>query len=244
MSPLATFAAISKTVNMLLKGLQKLTLLDFPGRLAATVFVGGCNFRCPFCHNASLVLPEKFGPTLPCEEFFSFLSSRLGKLTGVCVSGGEPTLHPELPAFLKRIKDMGLAVKLDTNGYRPEVLLSLIDAGLVDYVAMDIKNSPARYGETVGIEDFDFSPIEKSVGILLSGRVEYEFRTTVMRELHTERDIREMGKLCAGAKKYFLQSFKDSGDLIGEGFTAYSAAEMNDLQKSLAEFVPFAQLRG
>ncbi len=229
---------------MLLKGLQKLTLLDFPGRLAATVFVGGCNFRCPFCHNASLVLPEKFGPTLPEEEFFSFLESRKGKITGVCVSGGEPTLHAELPAFLKRIKDMALAVKLDTNGYRPDVLLSLIDRGLVDYVAMDIKNSPDRYGETVGIENFDVSPIKKSVEILLSGRVEYEFRTTVMRELHTERDIIEMGKLCEGAKKYFLQSFKDSGDLIGEGFTAYSEAEMNALQKSLAEFVPFAQTRG
>ena len=229
---------------MLLKGLQKLTLLDFPGRLAATVFVGGCNFRCPFCHNASLVLPEKFGPTLPEEEFFSFLESRTGKLTGVCVSGGEPTLHPELPVFLKRIKDTGLAVKLDTNGYRPEVLESLIDGGLVDYVAMDIKNSPARYGETVGLLNFDFSPIKRSVEILLSDRVEYEFRTTVMRELHTEGDVREMGKLCLGAKKYFLQSFKDSGDLIGAGFTAYSEAEMKALQKSLSEFVSFAQIRG
>lgn len=229
---------------MLLKGLQKLTLLDFPGRLAATVFVGGCNFRCPFCHNASLVLPEKFGPTLPCEEFFSFLESRNGKLTGVCVSGGEPTLHPELPEFLARIKSMGLAVKLDTNGYRPDVLQSLIDGGLVDYVAMDIKNSPDRYGETVGIENFDFAPIRKSVEILLSGRVDYEFRTTVMRELHTKNDVREMGMLCKGAKKYFLQSFRDSGDLIGEGFSAYSEAEMNGLQKTLSEFVPFAQTRG
>ena len=229
---------------MLLKGLQKLTLLDFPGALAATVFVGGCNFRCPFCHNASLVLPEKFGPTLPEEEFFSFLSSRRGKLSGVCVSGGEPTLHPEISTFLNKIKEMGFSVKLDTNGYRPEVLLSLIDAGLVDYVAMDIKNSPERYGETVGIEGFDFAPIKRSVEILLSGRVDYEFRTTVMRELHTERDIAEMGKLCRGAKKYFLQSFRDSGDLIGEGFTAYSAAEMKGLQKTLSEFVPFAQIRG
>ena len=229
---------------MLLKGLQKLTLLDFPGRLAATVFVGGCNFRCPFCHNASLVLPEKFGPTLPEEEFFSFLSSRLGKLTGVCVSGGEPTLHPEIADFLRRIKNMGLAVKLDTNGYRPDVLESLIDEGLVDYVAMDIKNSPERYGETVGLRSFDVEPIKKSVEILLSGRVDYEFRTTVMRELHTEDDIRKMGKLCRGAKKYFLQSFRDSGDLIGEGFSAYSEAEMAGLQKTLAEFVPFAQIRG
>lgn len=240
-----TFAVISKTFKkMLLKGLQKLTLLDYPGRLAATVFVGGCNFRCPFCHNASLVLPEKFGPTLPCEEFFSFLDGRRGKLTGVCVSGGEPTLAPELPDFLARIKDMGFSVKLDTNGYRPSVLSSLIERSLVDYVAMDIKNSTARYGETVGISDFDVKPIFESVQILLSERVEYEFRTTVMRELHTADDVREMGRLCRGAKKYFLQSFRDSGDLIGEGFTAYSEAEMKTLQKILSEFVSFAQIRG
>jgi pyruvate formate lyase activating enzyme len=189
-------------------------------------------------------LPEKFGPTLPDEEFFSFLMSRKGKISGVCVSGGEPTLHKELPEFLSRIKAMGFAVKLDTNGYRPDVLLSLIESGLVDYVAMDIKNSPERYGETVGLENFDIEPIKKSVEILLSDKVEYEFRTTVMRELHTESDIAEMGRLCRGAKKYFLQSFRDSGDLIGEGFTAYSEAEMKCLQKTLSEFVPFAQVRG
>jgi pyruvate formate lyase activating enzyme len=173
----------------MIKGLQKLTLLDFPGVVAATVFLGGCNLRCPFCHNASLVIPEKYGETIPDEEFFEFLESRKGRLQGVCVSGGEPTLYPKISDFLGRIKEMGYLVKLDTNGTRPEVLSELIEKGLVDYVAMDIKNSPLRYGETVGISDFDPTPIAESAAILMSGKVDFEFRTTVSRELHNEEDI-------------------------------------------------------
>lgn len=231
---------------MLLKGLQKLTLLDFPGKMACTVFSGGCNFRCPFCHNASLVIGERVSEsaTLPPEEFFAFLEKRKNILEGVCVSGGEPTLAPDVIPFLKRIKDMGYLVKLDTNGYRPDVLKSAVTAGLVDYVAMDIKNSRERYGETVGIKDFDISPILESVDFLMSGSVDFEFRTTLVRELHSEDDIRAIGAWLAGGEKYFIQSFKDSGDLIQEGFSGYDEKETEYLFNLLKAYVPNAQTRG
>ena len=228
---------------MILKGLQKLTLLDYPGEIAATVFTGGCNFRCPFCHNASLVLAEKFGATLPTEEFFAFLESRRGKLRAVCVSGGEPTLQGDLLEFIKRIKGMGFLVKLDTNGTRPDVLGALFDAGLLDYVAMDIKNSRKRYGETVGIENFDISPIEESINILRKGNVPFEFRTTVVRELHTAADIAEIGEWLSGDEKFFLQTFEDSGDLIGSGYSAYDGEEMKKLAEILKGYVPNSALR-
>ena len=228
----------------MIKGLQKLTLLDFPGVVAATVFLGGCNIRCPFCHNASLVIPEKYGETIPDGEFFEFLESRKGRLQGVCVSGGEPTLYPRLSEFLGRIKEMGYLVKLDTNGTRPEVLSELIDRGLVDYVAMDIKNSPLRYGETVGIPDFDPTPIAERAAILMNGKTDFEFRTTVSRELHTERDIENIGKWLAGDEKFFLQTFKDSGDLIADGYSGYSAEEMEHLTTLLKKYIPKAEKRG
>ena len=228
---------------MILKGLQKLTLLDYPGEIAATVFTGGCNFRCPFCHNASLVLPEKFGATLPTEEFFAFLESRKGKLRAVCVSGGEPTMQGDLREFISRIKEMGFLVKLDTNGTRPDVLYGLIEDGLLDYVAMDIKNSKERYGETVGVSDFDISPIEESIDILRKGKVPFEFRTTVVRELHCIDDITSIGEWLRGDEKFFLQTFEDSGDLIGTGYSAYSEEEMKQFVKILKEYVPNAALR-
>ena len=220
-----------------------MTLLDYPGEIAATVFTGGCNFRCPFCHNASLVLPEKFGATLPTEEFFAFLESRVGKLRAVCVSGGEPTMQGDLADFIKRIKDMGFLVKLDTNGTRPEALHELIEDGLLDYVAMDIKNSRQRYGETVGVENFDISPVVESINILRKGKVPFEFRTTVVRELHTEADIAEIGEWLSGDEKFFLQTFEDSGDLIGSGYSAYDGEEMKRLIEIMKGYVPNAALR-
>ena len=229
---------------MLLKGLQKLTLLDYPGKIACTVFTGGCNFRCPFCHNASLVIPEKFGVTIPEEELFSFLEKRRGVLEGVCVSGGEPTLQPDIEDFLGRIKALGYFVKLDTNGARPDVLSRLVSAGLADYVAMDIKNSPERYSETVGIGNFDISPIRKSAEFLLSGAVDFEFRTTVVRQLHREEDIRAIGEWLSGSEKFFIQPFRDSGDLVGEGLSGYSEAEIATLLDIIRKFVPLAQIRG
>ncbi len=230
--------------KMILKGLQKLTLLDFPGKIAATVFTGGCNFRCPFCHNASLVIPERFGETLPEEEFFAFLSKRKGILEGVAITGGEPTLHKDLPEFIKRIKDGGFLVKLDTNGTNPEMLERLIDDGLLDYVAMDIKSSREGYSKAVGLENYNLEKIEKSIEILKKCKVDFEFRTTVVNGLHSKADIEEIGKWLSGEEKFFLQTFKDSGDLIdAEGYSAYSDEEMAELQKNLIKYLPSISLR-
>lgn len=230
----------------MLKGLQKLTLLDFPGKIAATVFFGGCNLRCPFCHNASLVIPDRLAesPTLGHDEFFAFLEKRRGVLEGVCVSGGEPTLYKELPSFVKRIREMGFLVKLDTNGTNPNMLSSLISEGLVDYVAMDIKNSPEGYARTVGIDHFDVSKIKESAALLMEGSVDFEFRTTLVSPLHTEEDIRAIGEWLSGDEKYFLQGFIDSGDLISSNFVAYDKKETELLLKLLKTYIPNAQIRG
>ena len=214
---------------MLIKGLQKLTLLDYPGKMACTVFTAGCNFRCPFCHNASLVTnidDERISE----DEFFSFLQKRQGILEGVCVTGGEPTLQPDLKVFLGKIKELGYSVKLDTNGYRPDVLKDVVNSGLVDYVAMDIKNSQAKYGLTAGLNSIDVAKINESVEFLINGNVDYEFRTTVVKELHNEQDIQDIVSWIKGAKKYFLQGFNDSGDLICSGYSGY---DKTDLQKLL-----------
>jgi pyruvate formate lyase activating enzyme len=213
--------------------------------MACTLFTFGCNFRCPFCHNASLVLAERADDAvMPEEEFFTFLSRRRGILEGVCISGGEPTLQPDLPAFIARIKDMGYAVKLDTNGYRPAVLKSLVENGLLDYVAMDVKNSLPLYGKTVGIERFDTKPVEESMDYLMEGHVPFEFRTTLVRGLHTVDSIRDMGRRLAGEEAFFLQSFVDSGDLIRSGMEGISPSETEVLLSALREHIPNAQIRG
>ena len=227
---------------MYISGLQKLTLLDFPGRLAATVFLGGCNFRCPFCHNATLVLNPAECERIDEEEFLSFLALRKGKLSGVCITGGEPTLYPTLKDFIKKIKEMSFAVKLDTNGTNPDLLCELITEGLVDYVAMDIKNSREKYPLSVGV-DVDIEKIERSVKTLLSGKVDYEFRTTVVRELHDTCDFLAISEWIKGAKRYFLQTFEDSGDLIGSGFSAYSREETEGILRAILPNVPNAQIR-
>lgn len=227
-----------------LKGLQKLTLLDFPQRVACTVFTGGCNFRCPFCHNASLVLDPDRNEGIDEAELFGFLEKRKGVLDGVCVTGGEPLLQKGIDGLLRRIKDLGFDVKLDTNGYYPEALKALVSEGLVDYVAMDIKNSPALYAKTAGLEALELSRIEESVRFLMSGAVEYEFRTTVTRELHDKGSLVEAAEFIKGAKRYYLQTFIDSGDLVGGTFSAYSKSEMEELLKAVKAFVPTAQLRG
>lgn len=206
-------------------GLQKMTLLDFPGKIACTVFLGGCNFRCPFCHNSELFMgkPEKL---MEDEEFFAFLKSRKGLLDGVCVSGGEPTLYKTLPDFLAKIKEMGFLVKLDTNGYRPEVLKALVQQGLVDYVAMDVKNSPAMYAQTVGLEKMELSSIEESLRFLIGGELPYELRTTLVRQLHDTASIQDMGAWLAALvpgrkpKKLFLQSFVDRDTVLFAGLSA------------------------
>lgn len=230
----------------MLKGLQKLTLLDFPGRIAATVFFGGCNFRCPFCHNASLVLGERLceSANLKEEEFFSFLDKRRGILEGVCVSGGEPTLFPGIADFIGEIKKRGFLVKLDTNGYEPGVLKELCSLGIIDYVAMDIKNSPKKYAETTGVPSLDFEKIRKSAEFLMTGDVDFEFRTTLVRSLHDEEDIREISEWLCGEEKFFLQTFINSGDLISDGFDSYDKKETEALLKVLKMRIPNAQIRG
>ena len=229
---------------MTIMGLQKLTLLDYPGKMACTVFTGGCNFRCPFCHNASLVIPSKFGAVMPTEEFFEFLEKRRGILQGVCVSGGEPTLMFDLEEFLLQIKKMGFLVKLDTNGSRPNVLKSVVSKGLVDYVAMDIKNSPDMYGKTVGIEDFDVVPILESAAFLMSGAVDFEFRTTLVAGHHTEREIAAIGEWLKGAPRLYLQNFVDSGDLISEKVGGLDKNTTEALCSLIKSYIPSAEVRG
>lgn len=231
---------------MFIAGMQKLTLLDFPGVVACTLFTAGCNFRCPWCHNAGLVLTEEASDRLlESGEVLSFLEKRKGVLDGVCVTGGEPLLHAELPDFLKRVKDLGYRVKLDTNGSFPERLEALVREKLADRVAMDIKNGPSRYAETVGLRNLDLSAVTASKDFLLSDAVDYEFRTTVVRGLHTAESLLEAADWIRGARQWFLQQFKDSGNLIhGEGLSAFSEDEMRRLLETVQKTNPAAQLRG
>lgn len=229
---------------MLISGLQKLTLLDYPGRVACTVFTGGCNFRCPFCHNAPLVMPERLARDSSEEAVLAFLNKRRGVLDGVAVTGGEPLLHKDIGAFLEKVKALGFAVKLDTNGSFPDRLRAIVSAGLVDRVAMDVKNAPALYEKTAGAA-VDLAAIERSRDFLLSGSVDYEFRTTVVKGLHTKESLMDAARWIRGAKEYYLQQFKDSGDVLAiEGLGAFDEKEMHALAAAAAEFVPSVQVRG
>jgi pyruvate formate lyase activating enzyme len=239
--------AVRKGASALrISGLQKLTLLDYPGHVACTVFTGGCNFRCPFCHNAPLVLPERLqGDENGAETVVAFLKKRQGILDGVAVTGGEPLLHKDIDGFLRQVKDLGYAVKLDTNGSFPERLRALVEAGLVDRVAVDIKNSPALYAKTVGVSGFDLRPVEETKNYLLAGPVEYEFRTTVVKGLHTRESLVEAAQWIAGAREYYLQQFKDSGDVIAiEGLSAFTGEEMHALAEAVRPHVPTVRVRG
>ena len=228
---------------MLILGLQKLTLLDYPGRTACTVFTGGCNFRCPFCHNAPLVIPGREQEPYTEEEVLSYLKKRAGLLDGVCVTGGEPTLQEDLEAFLRQVKALGYPVKLDTNGSRPEALRALLRQGLADYVAMDVKSSPEEYARACGVP-VDLEKVNESIDLLLSGCVDYEFRTTVVAGLHTPQIIEQTARRIAGAKRYFLQAFVDSGDLITPGWHALSREEMEACAQAARKYVPTVGLRG
>ena len=226
---------------MKISGLMKLTLLDFPGKTACTVFTSGCNFRCPFCHNASLVRGD--GADISEEEFFSFLGKRQGMLDGVAITGGEPLMHPEVVDFASRVREMGFAVKIDTNGSYPERLREFVESGLCDYVAMDIKSSPEGYERAAGGK-VPIENIKESVRFLMSGKVDHEFRTTVARGAVLPEDFEGIGKWIAGEKKYYLQGFVDSGDILGEGVGAYSKEEMEAFLETVRKYVPNAELRG
>ncbi len=229
---------------MTLHGLQKMTLLDYPGRVACTLFTFGCNLRCPFCHNAGLVTDPDPSAAIDEQEVLRFLSNRQGLLDGVCITGGEPLLQPDIADFLRRVKALGYPVKLDTNGCYPQALRRVVQEGLVDYVAMDIKNSPSLYPTMVGLPGFDVTPVQESVRYLLEGHVEYEFRTTVVKEFHTVASIREAARWIAGAPRYYLQGFVDSGNLIGQGLTAPTPEEMEEMAAAAREFVKETALRG
>ncbi len=229
---------------MRISGLQKLTLLDFPGKVACTVFFSGCDLRCPFCHNAPLVTDIDASDGMDANEFFEFLERRRGVLDGVAITGGEPLLRAELGDFIAKIKAMGYAVKLDTNGTHPERLEAILASGKVDYVAMDVKNSREKYADTVGAP-IDTDKISSSIRAIIASGVDHEFRTTVVRELHEKRDFDEIGQWLSGAKRYFLQQYKDSGALIGDAdkMHAASGAEMAEFATAAGVYVP-TELRG
>ena len=230
---------------MVFAGMQKLSLLDYPGLVACTLFTQGCNLRCPFCHNAGLVIPEQFGERLDTEAVFAFLEKRRGVLDGVAVTGGEPLMHPGAADFFRRVREMGYRIKLDTNGFFPERLKALVEEGLVDYVAMDIKNGPDRYAQTVGLPAVNMAAVKESKNFLLSGAVDYELRTTVVRGLHTEERLLEAARWIRGTKAWYLQQFRDSGAILsGGGLSAFSEEEMRRLLAAVREIVPTAELRG
>jgi len=218
-------------------GIQKLTLLDYPGKVACTVFTGGCNFRCPFCHNASLVLRPGECKAITDSEILSFLKKRQGVLDGICITGGEPLMQNELGEFIKQVKSLGYFIKLDTNGSYPYKLEALLNTGLIDYVAMDIKNSKEKYGETVGIENYDVAPIEASIELLMKCGIDYEFRTTLVRELHSEADMIAIGQCIGRARAYSLKNYKDSGDIIKSGLSGFEKEEIMQFEAILKEYI-------
>lgn len=229
---------------MKIYGLNKTTLLDYPGQVAATIFLGGCNFRCPFCQNSSLILNPGSQPEIPEEEVLSFLKKRKGILEGVCVTGGEPTLSPELPAFLKKIRTLGYPIKLDTNGTRPKLLKSLAEQELIQMTAVDIKACPDNYPSSCGMLHPDLNAVKETVEFLKNGTLDYEFRTTVVRELHSEKDFIEIGQWLAGAKAYYLQAYRDSEEVLQPGFSSYTQKELEHFRKILKRTIPLVELRG
>lgn len=227
-----------------IKGVQRLSLIDYPGRLCATIFLGGCNFRCPYCYNSKLVLEPDSLPTIPEEEVLNLLRERRGFLDGLCVGGGEPTIHRELPDFLLRVKALGVPVKLDTNGSRPRMLEELLKRRLVDYVAMDIKAPLRRYHEVVGRE-IPLSAIKKSISLLRRGRVDYEFRTTVVPGLLSKEDVLEIAEFLRGSKRYVLQQFRPVRTL-DPAFTRvkpYSREELQGLHDQVSHYFGECKIR-
>ena len=224
-------------------GLQKLTLLDYPGKTACTLFTSGCNFRCPFCHNSSLVF-NRVEP-LDSGEIFSFLKKRAGILDGVCITGGEPLLNADIAEFIKEIKTLGYKVKLDTNGSFPDRLSSLINEGLIDYVAMDIKSSKEGYQKAVGIENYNTQNVERSVELLLSDKVPYEFRTTAVKGIHTKEDFEKIAKWISGAKQYYIQNYRESDDILcSDNLSPFDENELKMFKKRLENAVCKVILRG
>ena len=228
---------------MKIQGLQKMTLLDFPGKVACTVFLGGCDFRCPFCHNGEL-LDGTAPAVMDDAELLKFLKGRRGLLDGVAITGGEPLLRKDLPELLRAIRDLGFAVKVDTNGNHPEALEGLLKEGLVDYIAMDIKNSPEKYALTAGVKSLDIAPIRRSISTLMESSLPYEFRTTVVDELHAAEDFEAIGQWISGAKAYFLQPFTDRDSVPFAGLHAPTRENLEKYASIARVYVPYTSIRG
>lgn len=226
---------------MKISGFQKLSLVDFDGHISATIFLSGCNFACPFCHNAGLVKGSE--PIIPEEEVFDYLKKRLGLLDSICISGGEPTLYADLPEFISKIKNMGYTIKLDTNGTNLPMVKYLVENKLIDYVAMDIKNSPEHYSLTT-CKDWDMQKLKETIEYIMNCGIDYEFRTTLVADMHTSEDIKSIGKLISGAKKYYLQKFEDSGNCLSSGLQAIKKDEAIQFQELLKKAIPNTHLRG
>lgn len=229
---------------MQIHGFNKLTLLDYPGHLAAVIFLGGCNMRCPFCQNTSLVQNPFAQPTIPREEVLALLKKRKNILEGVCISGGEPTLYPDLPDLIREIKALGFHIKLDTNGSNPNMIKSLVNEKLIDYIAMDIKNSKEKYALTSGIPEINIKQVEDSVTFLLTSMIPYEFRTTIVKEFHTMEDMLSIGEWIQGAKAYYLQSFQDSGDILMAGLSSHNKETLIQFSNLVTPYVDQVSLRG
>lgn len=230
--------------QMRICGLQKLAMVDYPGKIAATVFAGGCNLRCPFCHNALLVTRLNESPTMDENEVLAFLKKRKGLLDGMVLSGGEPLMQAGAVDFLRKVRELGYAIKIDTNGCYPQRLAEILEAGLANYVAMDIKNSREKYAQTCGLQDMDLAPIEESIRLLRKSGIEYEFRTTVVREMHTAEDMESIGRWLGEVPHYYLQNFVDSGNLIGTGLSAFEPVELEEMAAVLRKYAINVALRG
>lgn len=229
---------------MQIHGFNKTTLLDYPGYLASTIFLGSCNFRCPFCHNKGLVLCPEKEPVISTNLVLEYLKKRKNILEGVCITGGEPTLSSDLISFIKKIKELGLLVKLDTNGYRPDVLSQLLEENLIDYIAMDIKSSPNHYPLLVGLKEIDMNKIKESIHLIMSSTIAYEFRTTLMKELHTMEDIDCIGNWIKGCPSYYLQNYRENEQVIHPVYTGFTKEELLTFQKHLLKYVKEVQIRG
>lgn len=229
---------------MKIYGLNKTTLLDYPGKVAATIFLGGCNFRCPFCQNSSLVLNPSAQPEIPVKEVLSFLKKRKGILDGVCITGGEPTLSPDLPELLQEIRTLEYPIKLDTNGTHPDLLKTLTEQNLIQMTAVDIKACPDNYPALCGLVHPELDAVKETVEFLKNGTLDYEFRTTVIRELHSEKDFIEIGQWLTGAKAYYLQAYRDSEEVLQPGFSSYTRKELEHFREILKRTIPLVELRG
>ena len=225
-------------------GYQKTTLLDYPGHVAATIFTGGCNFCCPFCHNSDLVVNSTMSPCISQEEIFAFLKKRKNVLSGICITGGEPTLQTNLSKFIKKVHSLGYKIKLDTNGYRPDVISSLLEDNLLDYIAMDIKAGLSNYAKVSGIPNLDTSKIKESISIIENSGIDYEFRTTVVKELHNRQDFLEISEMLSSSSSYFIQSFKDSGNILTPGLSSCDTDTLNQYLAIVKNKLPFSSLRG